>query len=300
MWLPRFACPECRERAVEDGAGRLWCAHCGSRFEQRYGVYRFLSVRRAEEAARFLQQYRLVREREGYRLPGAEYYRRLPSVVSNDPHFMEWRLRRESYAHLLSHALPLHRGRIRVLDLGAGSGWLSHRLAAFGHDVVAVDQLDDEADGLGACRHYTVPFTVVQADYDALPFEAAQFDLAVFGGSLHYSPNPAATLAEAKRMLVPGGGIAVMDSPMFAHQREGQAMVEDQGRSMSSEHGLTDVVRPGAGFLTFAQLESAAASLGLRGRCYRSHGPLGWRINRQLARLRLGRAPAAFGLWVAQ
>ena len=41
---------------------------------------------------------------------------------------------------------------IRVLDVGAGNSWLSHRLASFGHQVVAVDRLDDELDGLGAWR----------------------------------------------------------------------------------------------------------------------------------------------------
>lgn len=300
MWLPRFTCPECRERVVDEGAGGLTCARCGLRFDRRCGVYRFLTPRRAEAAAPFLQQYRLVREREGYRLAAGEYYRRLPAVVRGDRHAMEWRLRSESYAHLQRQALPLWRGAICVLDLGAGSGWLSHRLAAAGHNVVAVDELDDETDGLGACRHYTVPFAAVQADFDALPFEPAQFDLAVFGGSLHYSPDPASTLAEAKRMLAPGGAIAVMDSPMFVREQDGRAMVEDQRRCMRSEHGLTHVVRPGAGFLTFAALENATASLGLHGRCFPSRGPLGWRLSRQLARLQLGRAPAAFGVWFAQ
>ncbi len=88
---------------------------------------------------------------------------------------------------------------MRVLDLGAGSGWLSHRLATLGYRVVAVDRLDDEADGLGACRHYPIAFPAVQADFDALPFEPHQFDLVVFDGSLHYSPNPAATLARGAR-----------------------------------------------------------------------------------------------------
>jgi ubiquinone/menaquinone biosynthesis C-methylase UbiE len=192
------------------------------------------------------------------------------------------------------------RGPIRVLDLGAGCGWLSHRLASLGHSVVAVDLQDDELDGLGACRYYSAPFTAVQADIDALPFAPAQFDLAVFEGSLHYSADPIATLAEAKRMLAPGGVLAVMDSPMFVRERDGRAMVERQARQMEFEHGLTNVVRPGVGFVTFDALERAAALLGLSGRFYRSRGPLQWRLQRQLAWLRLRRAPAAFGVWVAQ
>lgn len=270
------------------------------RFERRDGIFRFLTLGRAEARAPFLRQYRVVREREGYRRATAEYYRMLPFVLRSDPHAGEWRLRRESYAHLQEHALPIWRGPIRILDLGAGSGWLSHRLASFGHRMVAVDQLDDEVDGLGACRHYPVAFPVVQADFDALPFQPAQFDLAIFDGSLHYSPNPNATLAEAKHMLAPGGSIVVMDSPMFVREHDGQQMVVGQVRHIQAEHGLTEVVRPGAGFLTFDGLERATRSLGFQGRFFRSFGPLGWRVRRQLGWLRLGRAPAAFGVWVAQ
>lgn len=249
----------------------------------------------------FLRQYRVVRAREGYRATTPEYYRMLPCVLRDDPHADQWRLRRESYAHLQRHALPgVWCGPVRALDLGAGCGWLSHRLAASGHRVVALDRLDDEADGLGACRHYPVSFAAVQADFDALPFAPFQFDLVVFDGALHYSPDPAATLAEAKRMLASGGVLAVMDSPMFTRECDGQAMVAQQRGHFESEYGLTDVVRPGIGFLTLASLNDAAASLGLRPRFFESRGPLGWRLRRQLASLRLRRAPAAFGVWVAQ
>jgi SAM-dependent methyltransferase len=298
VWLPRFACPECRAPVpVPD----LACGGCGARFDQRGGVYRFLSSGRAEAAEPFQRQYRAVRARDGYRPTAPEYYRMLPYVGRDDPRAGQWRVRRESYVHLQRQALPATRhGPVHALDLGAGSGWLSHRLAAFGHRMVAVDRLDDEADGLGACRHYSVSFVAVQADFDALPFEASQFDLVVFDGSLHYSPDPSATLAEAARMLASDGAIAVMDSPMFAREEDGQAMVADELRRIEAAHGFSSVLRPGLGFLTFAALERAASSHGLRSRFFQSRGPIGWRLRRQLARVRLRRAPAAFGVWVAR
>jgi SAM-dependent methyltransferase len=299
-WLPQFACPECREPAHADDEGS-WCGRCGRRFARVGDVYHFLTPARAEAAAPFLRQYRTVRQREAYRSNAPEYYRMLPCVTPDDPQAAEWRIRRESYVHLQRHALPaVWRGPIRILDLGAGSGWLSHRLASFGHRVVAVDCLADEADGLGACRHYPVPFAAVQADFDALPFAPAQFDLVVFGGSLHYSPDPAATIAEAARMLVREGMLAVMDSPMFTREADGRAMVDQQVRHMKEEYGLGEVVRPGVGFLTFSLLDEATRAAGLQGRFRRSTGPIGWRLRRQLAFVRLGRAPAAFGVWVAQ
>jgi SAM-dependent methyltransferase len=298
VWLPRFACPECRGPVP---ATSLACSDCGACYDRRAGVYRFLSSGRAEAAEPFQRQYRAVRARDGYRPAAPEYYRTLPCVARDDPHAGQWRVRRESYVHLQRHALPaLWRGPVQALDLGAGNGWLSHRLAAFGHRMVAVDRLDDEADGLGACRHYPVSLVAVQADFDALPFEPSQFDLVVFDGSLHYSPDPATTLAEAARMLASDGAIAVMDSPMFAREGDGQAMVADQLRTIEAAHGFGSVLRPGPGFLTFAALERAASSHGLRSRFFRSRGPIGWRMRRQLARLRLRRAPAAFGVWVAR
>lgn len=300
LWLPRFVCPDCREPVVVVAAGSP-CRRCGTDFGPRDRIYRFLSSTRAEAAAPFERQYRLVREREGFRSVSPEYYRSLPSVSRDDRHAGVWRVRRESFAHLLGHAEKVAAGApLRVLDLGAGSGWLSHRLAAAGHRAVAVDRLDDGADGLGACRHYAVPFVAVQADFDALPFEPSQFDLVTFNGSLHYSPDPAFTLAEARRMLAPGGAVAVMDSPMFARDEEGRAMVADERRKLAVEHGVENAVRPGVGFLTFAALERAASRLGLHGLFVPSHGSMGWRARRYLARLRLGRAPAAFGVWVAQ
>ena len=87
---------------------------------------------------------------------------------------------------------------------------------------------------------------------------------------------------------------------MFARENDGEAMLKDQHRSMSAEYGLVDPVRPGAGFLTFSSLDRATAAVGLRGLFVPSRGPIVWRLKRRLAQLRLGRAPAAFGMWVAQ
>jgi hypothetical protein len=52
--------------------------------------------------------------------------------------------------------------------------------------------------------------------------------------------------------------------------------------------------------LTFDLLTRAASALGLRAEFFPSRGPLGWRVRRELGRIRLGRAPAAFGVWVAR
>jgi SAM-dependent methyltransferase len=300
MWVPRFACPECGNDIAGGEDGWRACHPCGRRYERRDEVWRFLTPARAQEAEPFARQYRAVRERDGYRISSPEYCRRLPDVDAGDPHATEWRVRRESYEHFERYVLGPVRRPLRILDLGAGNGWLSHRLAAQGHDVSAVDRIVDEADGLGAARHYPVRFLAAQASFDALPFAAGQFDVVVFNGSLHYAPDVAAALASGRRMLVHGGTLAVMDSPMFKGERSGRAMVDDMVRRFESAYGIRDAVRTGAGYLTFDSLARAATTFGARPRFIPSRGPVGWRVRRAIARLKLRRAPAAFGLWIAR
>src|SRR5262249_26982152 len=150
-----------------------------------------------------------------------------------------------------------------VLDLGAGSGWLAHRLSALGHHAVAVDAIGDEADGLGAVRHYQTPVVAVQADFDALPLAPGQFDLVVFNGSLHYAPAPPATLARAHRLLRLSGTLVVMASPMFHADGDGAAMVQDTVRRFARDFGLREIVQRGRGYLTFAALAETATALRL-------------------------------------
>lgn len=284
MWLPAFVCPDC-----SGGLSNSSCVRCGRRYVERDGIWRFLSPARGAALEQFVEGYRSVRGREGRRRTTADYYRTLPVVDAADPQAAEWRIRRGTYAHLLRRVFAAAPQGMRVLDLGAGCGWLSHRLAELGHRAVAVDVLDDDADGLGAATHYAIRFATVQADFDLLPFAPEQFDLVAFNGSLHYAPDAAATLRGASRMLAPGGALAVMDSPMFEHDRDGEAMVADRPHPVH-----------GAGYLTFARLNAEAGALGLGAVFVASRGPFLWRARRRLAKIRLGRAPAAFGLWVAR
>jgi SAM-dependent methyltransferase len=300
LWRPAFVCPECESPTEESAADRVTCTACGRAYELRDGVWRFLVRAREETLEPFARQYRLVRRDEGRHVESPSYYKMLPIVPADDPNARDWRIRHETYRHLLRRLLAAGRHPSAILDVGAGSGWLSYRLAIFGHHVVAVDAIADEIDGLGAVRHYDAPIVAIQADFDALPLAPGQFDLVVFNGSLHYAPDPNATLARARRMLAPAGTLVVMDSPMFAADRDGAAMVAGTVRRFADRFGLPQVVQPGCGYLTFASLAATAGALQMETEFVPSRGPLVWRMRRQLARLKMGRRPASFGLWVAR
>jgi SAM-dependent methyltransferase len=221
VWLPRFVCPECRAALVETGAERFACAQCGRVFDRRAGVWRFLL------------------SSGGPPLPRAGRPR-----AAGRRDASESRVQRETYHHFLGHVLAARPSTLHILDLGAGNGWLSHRVTTLGHRAVAVDAMDDDVDGLGAARHYASGFAAVQADFDALPFAPGQFDLVVFNRSLHYAADSGATLERAHQALAPGGALVVMDSPTFGAEGEG-AVTADEG----------------GGYLTFAHLAGIAEKL---------------------------------------
>lgn len=272
----------------------------GLSFDERDGILRCLSPERAHALDAFSRQYRTVRDQDGYGVHAPEYYRALPWTPQDDPQHNVWLVRQRSFERFRT----MVRSRFRqhpaaILDLGAGNGWLAHRMSQDGCPVVAVDIHDDDVDGLGAARHYDDAFCRVQADFDDLPFAPRQFDVVVFNGSLHYAPHVRATLTRVRSLVAPGGIIAVIDSPMFECPHAGRAMRERNVEHFRRHHGVENPVLPGEGFLLFSTLADTARALGFEAHFFESRGGMHWALRRLAGRLRHGVQPASFGVWWA-
>jgi ubiquinone/menaquinone biosynthesis C-methylase UbiE/DNA-binding MarR family transcriptional regulator len=100
-----------------------------------------------------------------------------------------------------------------IADLGAGEGTLSQLLAQRARRVIAVDNSEKMVEfGQDLARKHGVDnLEYRQGDLEALPVDDASVDLALFSQSLHHAPHPGAAVAEAWRILKPGGRIAVLD-----------------------------------------------------------------------------------------
>ncbi len=268
----RLACPRCK-RPFPSGVDAARCSACELRFARDGGVWHLLPPERELALRRFVGEYREVRRREGWGSGGPAYYRALPFRDLTGRFERIWRIRAAGFRALIRRVvrpLEAERGRpLAILDLGAGNGWLSHRLAQRGHRVAAVDLSDDPRDGLGAYVHYGTAFTPVQADFDHLPFAEAEADLVVFNASLHYSPDCGATLAEALRVLRGGGRLVVMDTPFYRSAESGARMVDEQHAAFLAAHGFPSDAGGGAGFLTFRRAATLLAALHLRLRIVR-------------------------------
>jgi SAM-dependent methyltransferase len=189
---------------------------------------------------------------------------------------------------------------LKILDLGAGNGWLSNRLAARGHTLAAVDLGINDWDGLGAHRHYETDFICLQAEFDHLPLEDNQVDLVIFNASFHYSVNYEVTLREALRVLRPEGWVVVMDTAVYQNQSSGQQMVAEREAAFLRQHGFASNTLPSENFLTYGRIQELATAVNLQWQ-------LIWPIPtwRRLARwlkvkLRRQREPAKFPLLVGR
>jgi ubiquinone/menaquinone biosynthesis C-methylase UbiE len=101
----------------------------------------------------------------------------------------------------------------RVLDVGCGAGRVSVSLASLVAHVTGVDltpAMLDQARALQA-RAGVSNIEWKQADSTALPLADGAFDLVISQAMFHHAADPAATLAEMRRVCAPGGRIAVND-----------------------------------------------------------------------------------------
>ena len=94
----------------------------------------------------------------------------------------------------------------RLLDVATGPGFIAAAASALGASVTG---LDFSAAMIAEARRRQAPaITFREGDAEALPFEDASFDAVVMNFGLLHLARPDTALAEARRVLRPGGRYA--------------------------------------------------------------------------------------------
>ncbi len=306
----RLRCPLCGHAGpvidpVNDSEDSL-CPSCGFVFERRDGVWKVLAPNREAHFHQFILDYQAIRASEGRGSSGVHFYLALPYRDLTGRNAWQWKIRSRTYRCFERKVLPViemaRPAGLDVLDIGAGNGWMSYRLALRGHRPVAVDLLSNLQDGLGAARHYfnylPAPFPCFQAEMDGLPFDNAQFDLAIFNASFHYSESYTRTLGEAIRCLRTSGHLVILDSPFYSREESGQRMAEERREAFLRKHGFASDSIDSREFLTAGILNALAQTHRLTWKILKPWHGVGWALRPLRARLAGRREPAKFRvLW---
>jgi SAM-dependent methyltransferase len=293
-------CPRCSANLFS-----LSCAKCGMEMRESDGIVHALRPERVEHYARFIAEYEHIRAEEGRGSKGPDFYFDLPYRDATGRNEDQWRIRSRTYQYMLDRILtPTLPLGAKILDLGAGNCWLSHRLARAGYSMAGVDLLTNPYDGLAAANHYRryLPelFPRFQAELEHLPFQDQQFDAAVFNASFHYAEDAVAALAEALRCTKRDGFVVIGDTPWYSCEASGFQMVKERRQSFLWRFGTASASLESIEFVTDDRLRSLERRLGIQWKVYSPKYGVCWAMRPYLAKLRKRREPAQFRIYVTQ
>ncbi len=152
-----------------------------------------------EQTTRRVPDY-LIRNRQAWNLLARKYAEPGRQSWQSDPNWGVW-----SIPESVLHVLPTVAGK-DVIELGCGTAYVSAWLARRGARVVGIDISPAQlATARGFQREFGLKFPLVLAAAEAVPWPDESFDLAVseYGASIWCDPY--LWIAEASRLLRPGG-----------------------------------------------------------------------------------------------
>jgi len=100
-----------------------------------------------------------------------------------------------------------------VADLGCGEGYLTVEAARWASRVIAVDRSRDVLDRARAlaARRDVRNIEWRRGELESLPLDDGIADVALLSQALHHAADPALALGEARRVLVQGGRLLLLD-----------------------------------------------------------------------------------------
>ncbi|PXF43311.1 2-methyl-6-phytyl-1,4-hydroquinone methyltransferase 2, chloroplastic [Gracilariopsis chorda] len=112
--------------------------------------------------------------------------------------------------------LECPRRDLKTIDVGGGTGFCTEGVANY-IDTKHITLLDQSPHQMAKAKAKKTlqGVTFVEGDAENLPFNSAQFDRYTSAGSIEYWPEPQRGIAEAYRVLKPGG-VATLIGPVRA------------------------------------------------------------------------------------
>jgi ubiquinone/menaquinone biosynthesis C-methylase UbiE/predicted transcriptional regulator len=100
-----------------------------------------------------------------------------------------------------------------IADLGAGEGTIAQLMAQRARRVIAIDNSEKMVEfGAELARKHGIDNLQYRlGDLEKVPIRSGTVDLAFLSQALHHARHPDRAIAEARRILKPGGRLAILD-----------------------------------------------------------------------------------------
>ncbi|HIU17436.1 MAG TPA: class I SAM-dependent methyltransferase [Candidatus Avidesulfovibrio excrementigallinarum] len=130
-------------------------------------------------------------------------------------------------------------GRLSVLDVGCGPGFLAILLAKLGHEVTAFDYTEQMLERARVnAAEAGVHLTVCRGDAQSLPFGDGAFDMVVSRNLTWNLEQPERAYAEWLRVLAPGGSLLNFDGNHYRH------LYDEAYAELEAQDGRADAHSP--------------------------------------------------------
>lgn len=169
-----------------------------------------------DKPSTFEGPYNNIRKKEG-RILSTDEIRQLPYTSKDNPHHKEWNKRVKSTERFLRYLKqkPID----SLLDVGSGNGWLIHNITAIVPQLTGLDINKLELEQAAS----------ILSDYDNVKLQYGDIfklkanpvhDLILFNASIQYFSDLPLLINRARQFLTTNGEIHILDSPMYANERE--------------------------------------------------------------------------------
>lgn len=168
----------------------------------------------------FEQLYFSLREKEG-RIYTDEQLLHLPGIEKEHPHFAEWQLRKESYLRLENY-LRKRVFPVKILEVGCGNGWLSHRLSFLpGTGITGIDINRIELQQAQRVFTHISNLHFINTTIDTM--EPGEFDHIIFAASIQYFSSLRKIIGIARQKLKQRGEIHILDTCFYKEKEVKEA-----------------------------------------------------------------------------
>ena len=158
----------------------------------------------------FEKLYLMVRQKEQRVYSNAELMN-LPEIAASHKHYYEWSVRKESCKNLTTY-LKKKNQFLKILEIGCGNGWLSHKLAEILRtEVIGLDiNLTELQQAANVFTNNNLQF--VYGDIRENILQNGKFDIIIFAGTIPYFSSLTEIIHSTLERLTAGGEIHIMDS----------------------------------------------------------------------------------------